>query len=514
MSGHWQATPIPTRTPKPTRTSTNTSTPTNTKTPTPTLPVTQPFTLTPSYTPTSITCYPLLGTQQSQTFVSFYRAPIDGNPNETDNEGNPTITNTSIVDGYAIDPLINVLWFHIAPNSVYSAPSPDDFWAGWVEITSSTQKDYTVTIHQHEIVVPRKSFTLIPSIRGFVLTQEQIQNCINAGIPDESFAYTLPALNDVPWTNTIPLFNWMPLSGAQMCQYTSLHATNLRSEAFALYDLSLYGNNYLPKGYHNGVDIYASEYSSVYSMSGSGLVVGIGRGQPTVRYYIDNSSGGGWGAAYVNDKDHIGYNVIVRYGSLYVLYGHLIRLDPHIYVGRKVDMGDRLGAIGQVDTPHLHFEVRNLGSSITRPDKTLVFVSSIPSQVPTTYDQPNKYGILKLGASQGDINEYDVMQLFQPSVQSYGQDLDSGSSKLNISGLGISLRPVVNPPKDTMSSSIQIGDTCSLFYHTILGPESSLIPTVPAGANPGFRGFILGNAAFSAPIDPNTQIMPPSVYPQ
>lgn len=279
-----------------------------------------------------------------------------------------------------------------------------------------------------------------------------------------------------------------------MCQNTSLN-----SDPPIFWAFGYFSNNYtyLPTGYHNGVDFFTVSGSSMYSVGTNGLVVGIGRGQPGEAAYSSTTSTNTWGAAYVNEGD--GYNVVVRYGSLYVLYGHLKSIDPKIYVGALISNGTRIGKNGTVSTAHLHAEVRNYGESTS---SLMLTVPSNPNDPLATYNQPNKYGILKLGANQGTKNVYDIGQFFFPSSDTYGQDKDSGASNIKVEGLGPNLQ---------FGDPIKYGKTCTIPYvRNFLTPS---IPTVPPGANPGYRGFVLGQSDLVAPIDPNYQVAQPSNYP-
>jgi murein DD-endopeptidase MepM/ murein hydrolase activator NlpD len=459
-----------------------------------------------------------------------------GNPVEEPHENkNWTVDSSSLIDGYAADPLSNTLWFHVDPPSTFTSTSPgdgvsaaDDEWPGWVQVITSTVSAYTVTGGGKTIVVPQAPFWANTS--GLNLTNSQVTNCIST-LGNPNTLYALPNFSGVPWSDSLPLFTQMPLSGAQVCQNSSLASLptpQSYSAAFGLKSTTLYPN--IVGALHMGVDFFAAAGSSVYSIADNGIVVGIGRGMfnggpndPT-RYNENNrlqniSSGTAWGAAYIEDTEatiygyKYGYNMIVRYGSLYVLYGHLISLDPAMYVGRRVAAGDRLGAIGVVNTAHLHFEVRNMGGNSVQTDNMLIRVSKNPTQPPLTYDTRNKFGILRLGTSQGYANVYDITQFYHAGVQTWGQDNDEGLGLLAVSGLGFNLQPSTSQ-SGPLSSAITIGVGCAITYYSNNNPYVPIIPATP----PGYRGFwLLANPTTQAPsisLPPSVQITPPSAYPQ
>jgi murein DD-endopeptidase MepM/ murein hydrolase activator NlpD len=122
-----------------------------------------------------------------------------------------------------------------------------------------------------------------------------------------------------------------------------------------------------------------------------------------------NNTAYDWGSALVEYKR--GYSVIVRYGHLYVLYGHLQSLEPTIFVGAPLNAGQRIGKIGRFNDPHVHVEVRNFDSPIGAtwlqegPQREYGFV---------TYAQ--------VGAAARARHHYNIAQFFDSTVTAWSDD--------------------------------------------------------------------------------------------
>lgn len=108
---------------------------------------------------------------------------------------------------------------------------------------------------------------------------------------------------------------------------------------------SQYGNRKDPTGYgnrfHQGVDFAAPSGTPIYAVSGG-----------TVEQAGDAGDG-------------YGKTVRVKSGNTVTYYAH--QSSVNVSVGDTVEAGDELGAVGSTGNstgPHLHFEVRNNGSSI------------------------------------------------------------------------------------------------------------------------------------------------------
>jgi hypothetical protein len=226
------------------------------------------------------------------------------------------------------------------------------------------------------------------------LTTAQIEQCINNNLPNASGDYVLPVIGEVPWElydnslppgRILPQFIRLPMSLQSLCSST-------RAEIHGLGYYVGSGNPYSNPASHPGIDIFSPVGGDTYSIADSGLIVGIGVEGMNTR------SAGNWGATTI--QEGIGYSVIVRYGHLYVLYGHLLQVDQRIYAGKKVMRGDRLGEIGTFTgaEPHLHLEVRSFGASIPTTGTILVRDAN---------NANNHYGILANGGSQA-LNIYDI----------------------------------------------------------------------------------------------------------
>lgn len=141
-----------------------------------------------------------------------------------------------------------------------------------------------------------------------------------------------------------------------------------------------------PKGLHHGVDFFAPQAEAdipVVSVD-YGVVTGIGITGVT------NSQ-----VTYANtpSSEGEGYAVIVRYGNLYVTYGHLSKIGD-IWVGKEVYPGEFIGILGLEGQRHLHFEVRSYGSDTLSEIPTIdpvvgtidTGVSASSSVAPYVYD--------------------------------------------------------------------------------------------------------------------------------
>ncbi|OZC48556.1 peptidase [Rhodococcus sp. RS1C4] len=106
-----------------------------------------------------------------------------------------------------------------------------------------------------------------------------------------------------------------------------------------------YGSRNNPTGnggqFHQGVDFAAPSGTPIYAVTGG-----------TVEQAGD--AGDGYGTL-----------VRIKSGNTVTYYGHQSSVD--VEVGDTVEAGDRIGSVGSTGNstgPHLHFEVRNNGSSI------------------------------------------------------------------------------------------------------------------------------------------------------
>lgn len=257
---------------------------------------------------------------------------------------------------------------------------------------------------------------------------------------------------------------------------------NPQIRGFGFYDIRKYRSF---GGYHPGLDFFgyppaqnANSRSSVFSIADSGVVAGIGLQNRT------EQSSERWGATGISGSG--GYSVIVRYGHLYVLYGHLLELDRSIYVGRLVNKGTRLGSIGtaidedgNVSLPHIHIEVRSFGQTIRR--------DSLVVQDGRT--RGNDYGLLRIGGRQAD-SFYDIAQFFVYSPSANIQDKGSGIG--TISPFGVSIQN---------QTPVTFGPTCVIQYLTdpTTKAQNATLNGTPV---PTLRAFKLGSGGRGSSDDP------------
>jgi murein DD-endopeptidase MepM/ murein hydrolase activator NlpD len=395
--------------------------------------------------------------------ADVFRAPIEGNPVE----GRITLKNSNTVgpylataNGFAVDGITRNLWLHVR--------SDDLLWR-WVRVKAASGESY-------EIPIPGESLNAVVPVEGMAgidpveLTEAEVSSCVSAASSDRTAQYPLA---NVPWTLPATPFDWMPLSTDSICQNSG--GIN-QIWGFGLYDINRYALR-LPKGYHPGVDFFgyipATSATSVYSIGDMGIVVGIGINEDNV------DSAANWGSS--NLVENPGYSIIVRYGHLYVLYGHLREVDPSIYVGKQVSKAARLGAIGTYDAegdlisePHLHLEIRTFGEA----------VASGALVIQDGKTKGNIFGILKLGGTQA-VPLYDIAQLFAPVAFAYVQDFGASDSTATVvpsiatvTSLGALLEG---------GSSVIFGPFCSIQYLLALTTPSSTQTMSPTPRINNFR---------------------------
>lgn len=394
--------------------------------------------------------------------VFIYRVPITGNPSET--EFTTQLASPVVVNQYAIDPLTRHLWLHSAN--------------GWFKVTATDRSSGTVLKPQGCSWIEDAAYTSNDRIILPAETSElamlkaslgQIIACISNGVSNATGDYPL---GDVPWPaqgSPLPQFTRFPMSVQQICQGTpaEMHSLGVPD------DESKYG---LP-GLHNGTDFFAPSGSDVYAIENNGLVVGIGVEGKNTR------SAGNWGATEI--QEGTGYSVIIRYGHLYILYGHLLAVDSRIYVGKRVDIGTRIGEIGTFtgSDPHLHLEIRSFGESVGA-DKLVLDTSGMN----------NSYGILKLGGLQA-LDTYDVMQFFATTSSVAEIDtVDPSTQTLSVTGLGLS---IVDGNSISFTATPVNTLSCTL-------PFTRLYRTQGTSQIGSYRGFVLTSQSVLPPTDPNT----------
>lgn len=311
------------------------------------------------------------------------------------------------------------------------------------------------------------------ALGNFKLPLQEILNCISNGVTNATSDYPL---GNVPWPtqDSVPIFSFLPISLEQLCSST-------RTE---LHGMGYYvgsGNPYNNPDSHPGVDFFAPAGSNVYSIADNGLVVGIG-----VEGF-DTRSASRWGSASVDEGT--GFSVIVRYGHLYVLYGHLLEINETIFVDKQVNKGDILGSLGTFpdSEPHLHLEVRSYGASVTSG-----------ALVQDSQGDDNDYGILKLGPEQA-LNVYDCIQFFDENTQIIQRD-NVNDSPLAVIGLGVVItdQDTVSFGTPTVSLTCSLSQPLTLTYRTDVGNVGEV---VSLNGNT-YRGFVLLAQSVIDPFDP------------
>lgn len=258
-----------------------------------------------------------------------FLAPIGSNPPVVDAQGNalqvmgyPAYAVT--LDKRSSDPLTGERWVHVVSQE-------DTTINGWV-----------------------KRDSLLP---GVTLAKERT-DCLNSdSLLDVSTTYQIP---NIAWD--FPTFTQWPLDERWLNLNMGIWGLNKQSDNESV-------KATYPKGMHHGVDLFVNDNTAEIPVQsiGHGIVVGIGvdgvtkifddaRNTDTHRIWgaSENSTSGG--------TPKVGYAAIVRYGSLFVLYGHLDRIS--VWVGREVLTGETIGFLGWNNTRHLHLEVHHHGASL------------------------------------------------------------------------------------------------------------------------------------------------------
>jgi uncharacterized repeat protein (TIGR01451 family) len=344
--------------------------------------------------------------------VYRHRAPIRGNPPVT--EENYVRDQQLAIDAFAIDPYAEdaagdpVIWFHVVD-------------VGTIKVTS-TQGDFLLN-NWVEVNSGRKG-VVDPAFKDLQITPESLQRCRDGLIGAEitAFADQLPNPSNVPFTAPTA-FNGLVAGSYSLCEagYSSIFGLGVSKPKPAHRNDYCYDDNtsengvetprdqacpdgksrgyYPAPGYHTGVDFFihddGSSNDEIFSAADNGIVVGIGSKRIS-------DSPWNWGATTIMEGDGLGYNVIIRHGHLFVLYGHLIELDNQIYVGRHVSRGTRLGTLGRFNDNHLHIEVRSFGPNI--PDGIMIISDNTI----------NAYGFLNYKTNDLPSFHYDLMQFYTP----------------------------------------------------------------------------------------------------
>jgi len=326
--------------------------------------------------------------------IHFFRAPIRGNPAEAkETAGNPDLK----IDAYAIDPLNHRLWFRRTEGV---PQAPNGFILRWFQVIEPTAG---FILPQEGIIVPKEDFD---GVQSLTMARDQIEACLSTLISANlSGHYALPALDQVPWELTSPLtFSHYPVSMYQTCVASNTPHTMPHISGFAD------AKGYFDPGYHFGVDFFAPVGSAAFAGAG-GLVVAL--------IHSDEMTGTYWGN-YKPDEitnNFSPFAVVIRYGHLFAVYGHLMTVDPNIWVGKYVEAGTRLGTVGTWNTPHLHLSVMSFGR--TSPDAYITWAQEVDPQS-LQVRRANRWGIADSRANGGPKvsypgHVYDFTQFFEPN---------------------------------------------------------------------------------------------------
>jgi hypothetical protein len=314
------------------------------------------------------------------------------------------------------------------------------------------------------------------------LPQSIVEGCLSNGSLNRSNDYFNRGATPVPW-QVPPPFTQLPLSLDSICQNSGYDAptknnrTNRQIRGFGLLDTEA-GYNDDPVGYHLGVDFFGYSPSvrptSVYSIGNDGLVVGIGVGQEY------ETSAAYWGGSNnIGGSRGRGFSVVVRYGLIYVLYGHLKEVDRSIYVGKSIVQGERLGSIGtyysgdKASDPHLHLEIRTFDNNFALTKTYLIAAIG--------HARGNDYGILSLGAAQTN-NMYDAAQFFATSPAIRIQDYEANSALIPSTPFG---------PNIQHNTVIVLGPTCEIRYVLSLNDVPPVINGFTVSTNLGYGAVVI-----------------------
>lgn len=150
---------------------------------------------------------------------------------------------------------------------------------------------------------------------------------------------SLPDLStqlDTNWTDT--------LSQAKANTIPVKNLSSTISRGFGIVDGSVYDS--ISQCRHPGFDFFDLAGQPALAIR-DGIVVGMGRFEDGVERVPAK-----WGATVG------GYNLVIRQGGHFMLYGHLSQIDNALYIGKRVQAGDIVGIIANQGTnSHIHLEV-------------------------------------------------------------------------------------------------------------------------------------------------------------
>ncbi len=215
-----------------------------------------------------------------------------------------------------------------------------------------------------------------PGQTGPVINEGQFSGC-----PGLANGNTLP--NPVS-----PNFAWNFILGTQVPQQpiqSNKLATGVPSfQGFGAIDASNYGS--ITGCRHPGFDFQVAPQSNVFAMT-DGIVVGMG----TTLDSKNMLRPGTWGSV-TDPKDSNAlpeFNLVIRDGAHFILYGHLGSIEPSLYYGKSVRIGDVIGVVVILAAnTHLHVEVdafhigQNIDASV-RPRFGAIIRSGLNSENPS-----------------------------------------------------------------------------------------------------------------------------------
>jgi hypothetical protein len=232
-----------------------------------------------------------------------------------------------------VSPNIQDLILNTAPNATASGipvrvrayDESGATWVGFVDPALQAHRDYLSWIPYNKVTLSPNDLSSVPEWR---------------------------VQSDNVWSEKLGQTMWLtdlPIQGSAFDAAKEYHYSYARRD-FGLYpDLN---------GWHTGFDFFPIEMTPNDNVnvlaSAPGIVVGIGVAQ------TPNVPPATWGAVGHNG---MGYNIVIRTGKHFVLYGHLREIAPSLYLGARVGPGALLGKLitqttTDGDNTHLHLEVR------------------------------------------------------------------------------------------------------------------------------------------------------------
>ncbi len=300
----------------------------------------------------------------------------------------------------------------------------------------------------------------------------------SCGDPDEPSSLRYAHEYDIPtvdWNSFgfFSLTNGIPVTFSSLCNGPQpIQGLGLEMRAIGYpppegigYPRSL---GYDDGGLHHGLDLFVQVRPAIVEArsvgSDDGIVVGIGVGGPNGpieeshalldEYSVDISQGNNW------------YSVVVRYGHLYVLYGHLNMIPDTIWVGALVRPGDLIGIVGEQSegyVKHLHLEV---------------FSYEI---FPPWMDG---FGILPYNTANTPVTKQQLRQAF---FYDFMQLVDNSTAIGEVANL----TPISSGRFPNQATATLTFAGCSITYHTRIPDSHTPPPPIDPRMeqNSGYRGF-------------------------